>query len=597
MMNNPLALTSLHPMPRFLLNRLTHLNILSAWYDEWLAAPSQQAPSPQADVQTDGGHRFLNFVLEKLDADLHVTNPEQLSQIPATDPLLIVANHPLGAMEGMLLSRLLLRYRPDLRVLTNELLLVFPEFKDLFIGVDVLNPNAQSKNMKGMREANRHLGNGGALLIFPAGTVSHMRLPGGSIEDSPWSSMVGRLALKHDANCVSFRINGRNSTLFYLAGLIHKRLRTLLLPRAMLEKRGSQLQISVGKVIDNDAIKQLESPTCVTQYLRLNCDLLSDSISASDHLRTALPATQPDSNKGHALAAQFDALLPYKVAEHQNYAVYCAPFQALGCIAGQLALEREQTFRQSGEGTGKPLDQDQFDSDYWHILAWDHDAQRLIGGYRVVRAETAVKARGLDGLYSHTLFHFDEAFLRALGPAIELGRSFVTSAYQRNPRALDLLWKGIGAFVLQNSDCHTLFGCVSISQRYSPLARALLADTFLHNNVADEEMRKLVRPVARERRQRTHWDRELLLACADTAIFNKLLGSHDAESRVPTLIRHYLAMNGKFVDFSINNSFNRSLDGLIFVDLRNAPPKYLQRYLGKEPAERLQQLWRTGHAE
>lgn len=597
MTNNPLALTSLHPTLRFVLNRLTRLNVLSAWYDEWLATPSEYTTDSPTDGPTHGGHRFLNFVLEKLDADLQLTNPEQLAQIPAEGPLLIVANHPLGAMEGMLLSRLLLRHRPDLRVLTNELLLVFPEFKDLFIGVDVLNPNAQSKNMKGMRETNRHLGNGGALLIFPAGTVSHMRLPGGNIEDSPWSSMVGRLALKHGANCISFRINGRNSTLFYLAGLIHKRLRTLLLPRAMLDKRGSQLQISVGKVIDTDAIQQLESPSCVTQYLRLNCDLLSDSTSPSDLQQNELATTQSTASSGQALAAQFDLLLPYRVAEHQHYAVYCAPFQALGCIAEQLAMEREQTFRQAGEGTGKPLDRDQFDSDYWHILAWDRGARRLIGGYRIVRADTAVKARGLDGLYSHTLFHFDEAFLHALGPAIELGRSFVTAPYQRNPRALDLLWKGIGAFVLQNSDCHTLFGCVSISQRYSPLARALLADTFLHNNVADEEMRKLVKPVARERRQRTHWDRELLLACADTAIFNKLLGSHDAESRVPTLIRHYLAMNGKFVDFSVNNSFSRSLDGLIFVDLRNAPPKYLQRYLGKEPAGHLQELWRTAHAE
>lgn len=597
MMNNPLALTSLHPMLRFVLNRLTRLNILSAWYDEWLATPSEHATASQTDAPTNGGHRFLNFVLEKLDADLQVTNPEQLAQIPTAGPLLIVANHPLGAMEGMLLSRLLLRHRPDLRVLTNELLLVFPEFKDLFIGVDVLNPNAQSKNLKGMREANRHLGNSGALLIFPAGTVSHMRLPGGSIEDSPWTSMVGRLALKHGANCISFRINGRNNTMFYLAGLIHKRLRTLLLPRAMLDKQGSLLQISVGKVIDKDAIRQLESPTCVTQYLRLNCDLLSGSTAPSDHEQVNVSVSQPNTSSGHALAAQFDLLHPYMVAAHQDYAVYCAPFQALGCIAGQLAVEREQTFRQAGEGTGKPFDRDQFDSDYWHILAWDHDARRLIGGYRVVRADTAVKARGLDGLYSHTLFHFDEAFLRALGPAIELGRSFVTAPYQRNPRALDLLWKGIGAFVLQNGDCHTLFGCVSISQRYSPLARALLADTFLNNNVADEEMRKLVRPVTRERHQRKHWDRELLLACADTAIFNKLLGSHDTESRVPTLIRHYLAMNGKFVDFSVNNGFNRSLDGLIFVDLRNAPPKYLQRYLGKEPAGHLQQFWRTGHVE
>ncbi|MDP1931784.1 MAG: GNAT family N-acyltransferase [Gammaproteobacteria bacterium] len=584
-MNNPLSLTSLHPLARYAINSLTRLNTLSAWYDEWLA--SIQTPPRLISVE---GHGFLNFVLGKLNADVLVSNQAQLDQIPADGPLLVVANHPLGAMEGMLLSRLLLRYRPDLKVLTNELLLTFPEFNDLFIGVDVLNSNAQAKNMKGMRAANRHLSSGGALLVFPAGTVSQLQLPGGTIEDSVWSPMVGRLALKHGATCLPFHIDGRNSLLFYLAGLIHKRLRTALLPRAMLGKQGTRLRITAGAVIGKETLQELGSASCVTQYLRVSCDLLKGSEGAPSTPQAVEDTA--DTIRPENIQAQFERLQGFLVVQRGDFSVYCMPYDALGCIADLLAREREITFRHAGEGTGKTLDRDRFDSYYSHVVAWDHGKQKLIGGYRVVRTDHAIRGRGLEGLYSHSQFRFGRQFLEMMGPSIEVGRSFITAPYQRDTRALDLLWKGIGAFVQRNSDCHTLFGCVSISARYSPLARTLLADTMLHNHVVGEQMRLLVRPAVPKNTLSRTWDKELLLAFGNVAIFNKLLGSQSMDRRVPTLIRHYLAMNGKFVEFSVNNDFNKSLDGLIVVDLRNSPVRYLQRYLGKESAERFQSRWR-----
>ncbi len=585
-MNNPLSLTSLHPAARYAINSLTRLNTLSAWYDEWLT--SRQAP--QRPIVAEG-HGFLNFVLSKLDADVLVSNPAQLDLIPSSGPLLVVANHPLGAMEGMLLSRLLLRYRPDLKVLTNELLLTFPEFDDLFIGVDVLNPNAKAKNMKGMRAANRHLAFGGALLIFPAGTVSQLKLPGGAIEDSAWSPMVGRLALKHGASCLPFHIDGRNTLLFYLAGLVHKRLRTALLPRAMLGKQGTRLQITAGEVIGNETLQELGSASCATQYLRVSCDLLKSSKTSSFSPLSIDDSAHPVQEEN--IRQHLGTLQDWLVTQNGEFSVYCAPFAALGCIADVLAREREITFRQAGEGTGKTLDRDRFDPHYWHVVAWDHGKQKLIGGYRVVRTDQALRDRGLEGLYTHTQFRYGKEFLELMGPSIEVGRSFITASYQRDPRALDLLWKGIGAFVQRNSDCHTLFGCVSISARYSPLARTLLADTLLHNHVVEERMRLLVRPAVRKRFLARTWDKELLLAFSNVAIFNKLLGSQSIDRRIPTLIRHYLAMNGKFVEFSVNNDFNKSLDGLIVVDLRLSPDKYLQRYLGKDSAESFTNRWRT----
>lgn len=576
MINNPLALDGLPSPLRFVINKLSSLHVLRGWYDDWLNAP-------EPDVT-----QFLDFTLGKIGAEFHTQNLESLESVPRDKALIIVSNHPLGALEGMQLSRLLLRYRPDLKVLTNELLLQFKEFNDLFIGVDVLNPDKQQMNARGMMQASRHLAKGGALLIFPAGTVSVLDVKSWSIQDAPWKHIVGRLALKYEAQCLPVHIEARNSWAFYLSGLIHKRLRTLLLPRAMLWQRRRKVTARIGQIINlNDT--DISTPATATEYLRLACELLAVEKLGEEH------PLQPYLTGGVAadkLEREFACLQAYHVAEQGNLHVYNAPYSALGCIAEQLALVRERTFRAVGEGTGLALDADRFDADYWHILVWDAEAKQIAGGYRAVRVRGVLERGEMKALYSNSLFHYDERFIRELGGAIEVGRSFVVEAYQADSRALDLLWRGLGAMMLQHPDCHTLFGCVSISSRYSPMIRALLTESFLAAHGAGANMRTLVRPVSPFKYSLKFWTPDTIKALSSMAAINKLLGNSGNAMRVPVLIRHYLALNGKFIDFSVNVGFNQSLDGLILVDLRTAPPRYLRRYLGKAGAAEFTQRWR-----
>jgi len=578
MISNPLALDGLPSPLRYVVNKLSALPVLRGWYDDWLSAP-------KPDVT-----HFLDFMLDKVGADFDILNHESLEAVARDKPLIIVSNHPLGALEGMLLSRLLLRYRPDLKVLTNALLLQFKEFNDLFIGVDVLNSDKQQMNARGMMQASRHLAKGGALLIFPAGTVSVLDVKSWSIQDAPWKHIVGRLALKYKAQCLPVHIEARNSWAFYLSGLIHKRLRTLLLPRAMLWQRRKKVTARIGQAINFNETDISTSATA-TEYLRLACELLA--VEKNCDIET--PQAQPRSSGGVApekLEKEFTRLQDYLVAEQGSLRVYNAPYSALGCVAEQLALVREHTFRAVGEGTGLALDADRFDADYWHILVWDAEAKQIAGGYRAARVSSVLSRGDVTALYSNSLFHYDERFIRELGGAIEVGRSFVTEPYQTDSRALDLLWRGLGAMILQYPDCHTLFGCVSISSHYSPMIRALLTESFLATHGATANMRTLVRPVSPFKYSLKFWTPDTIKALSSIAAINKLLGNSGNAMRVPVLIRHYLALNGKFINFSVNAGFNQSLDGLILVDLRTAPPRYLRRYLGKAGSEEFTQRWR-----
>ncbi|MCB1665489.1 MAG: lysophospholipid acyltransferase family protein [Pseudomonadales bacterium] len=579
MNGNPLTLHGLPTPLRFVINKLSSLDVLRRWYDDWLRAPEP------------GASRFLDYTLGRIGAQFDIVDEEALAALPQDKPLIIVANHPLGALEGMLLSRLLLRYRPDLKVLTNELLLHFKEFSDLFIGVDVLNPDKQQMNARGMMQASRHLAKGGALLIFPAGTVSVLDVKSWSIQDAPWKDIVGRLALKYKADCLPVHIEGRNGWSFYLSGLVHKRLRTLLLPRAMIAQHRKRVTARVGRLVSL-AETTVTSPAAATEYLRLSCELLAGNPSSD--MSSLPPTLNPlgEDIPGELLQARLDTLQEYRIAGQGQFQVYTIPFDALGIIADQLALERERTFRAVGEGTGRTLDRDRFDPWYWHILVWDSEAQRIAGAYRAARVSTVLQNKGVTGLYSNSLFQYDERFIQALGGAVEVGRSFVAAAYQSDSRALDLLWQGLGNMILRYPDCHTLFGCVSISSRYSPMLRAVLTDSFLAAHSVDDTMRSLVRPVSPFRYTRKFWTPDTLRALSSMAAINKLLGTTGTAQRVPVLIRHYLALNGKFIDFSVNRGFNHSLDGLILVDLRTAPARYLRRYLGRDGAEEFTQRWR-----
>src|SRR5207245_5418133 len=101
-----------------------------------------------------------------------------------------------------------------------------------------------------------------------------------------------------------------------------------------------------------------------------------------------------------------------------------------------------------------------------------------------------------DGLYTRTLFRYDERLIARLSPALELGRSFVRAEYQKNYNALLLLWKGIGWFVATHPQYRVLFGPVSISCRYSDSSHRLLM-AFLHQNHLDSDLAALVEAINR----------------------------------------------------------------------------------------------------
>ncbi len=530
--------------------------------------------------------QFLDFALQALDVG-HEVLGQGIDCVPQTGATVVVANHPFGGVEGVLLGKLLRQRRPDVKILVNDMLSRIPELRELFIPVSVLDPKARARNANGLREANRHLKAGGLLLIFPAGMVASYDLRQRRVTERAWNRLAGHLVLRSGASVVPMFIEGRNSVLFHLLGLIHFRLRTLLLPRQMLNRRGTTVRVHVGDPVTGPELSTLGDADEMVRYLRLATYLLPsrEAIGRPLPLPRQLPLAPAVARE--ALLGNLATLTPeHLMLRNGDIAVYCAPADCLPAFLPELARLRELTFRAAGEGTGRAQDSDRFDPDYLHLFLWHEVDREIVGAYRIATTDKLVARRGLDGLYTRQLFRYDRAFLDSLGTSLEMGRSFVQPRYQRNPLALDLLWKGIGAYVSRHRQYTTLFGPVSISAEYSAFSRQLIMHC-LSLHFGDSERAGQVKPRRRLREVKAPWSHDLLAVLTDERRLSRLIKRIEGDKSLPVLLRQYLNLSGRLICFHVDREFSNTLVGLIAVDLRRVEPRLLKRYLSPDAAQAL----------
>jgi putative hemolysin len=548
----------------------------------------QQRPSSQTSFE------FMRYTLEALGIDYSIAKG-RVDSIPQNGPVVVVANHPLGAIEGVVLADLIGRVRTDVKVLANQLLKRLPEIRDLFIGVDVFgSKSAQRTNGKAIRDAHRHLAEGGVLIVFPAGEVSTYpkkskdRSPENlTLADIEWSQSVANFLKRSEATTVPIFINGKNSELFYQVGRIHPLLRTAMLGRELLNKKSSVIEISIGSAMPFSEVSQFESNQDLVSYLRLNTYLMSPQHAQElvvQHGSTDLPIIAPIDPD---LLDEEIASLPNEMllVEQGEFSVYCAPTQSIPLLIQDIGRIREENFRAVGEGSGLACDVDEYDLYYHQLFVWHRGNKEVVGAYRMGQVDKLVEAHGLKGLYSRSLFNYDQAFIDSLGHSLEMGRSVVAAKYQKNLNSLLLLWKGIAAFAYRNPKYTHLFGPVSISNDYSHTARQLIAAT-LSIHYYDKEKASLVRPSTPLRNSGSvFWQPNLLSSLASVALLSKVLSRMEQGKGLPVLIRQYLKMNGKLVCFNVDPAFHNSLDGLIVVNLKDVPLSILAKYMGREEAE------------
>ncbi|MBN2126617.1 MAG: lysophospholipid acyltransferase family protein [Deltaproteobacteria bacterium] len=564
---------------RGLIHRVVSLGELNRLYGEISRMP--------------GKEHFFVKALRALNIRCEVSWKER-ERIPGEGPLIVTANHPFGGIDGMVLGALMLSVRPDVRFLANYFLSAVPELREMFFAVDPFGgPGARRANVRPLRECMRWVKGGECLVLFPSGEVSHLQVRRGGVADPAWHTGVGKIIRKSQAPVLPVFLEGRNSNVFQLLGLVHPLLRTLMLPREMMKKNNRPVRVRVGTVIPGCRFAAFAKDEALIEYVRLKTYMLGDRkkesrgipfpnrrARAGGRMRALVRPQSPEVQQGEIYALPREQVL----VENGRFAVFQAAAEQIPSLLRQIGRLREETFRSAGEGTGKSIDLDRHDAYYTHVFLWNREAQELVGAYRLGRTDLIEGRYGVRGLYTHSLFEINRAFLDRIGPALELGRSFVRIEYQKTYQPLLMLWKGIARFVFHHPQYRMLFGPVSINRDYDSISRQLMF-SFLRENNQRTDLACLVRPRTPYRGKRLKGAdlRGTLSGVRDVQELSDLISEIEEDRKgIPVLLKHYLRLGGQILSFNIDRSFSDVLDALVLVDLAETDPRILARYMGRK---------------
>jgi putative hemolysin len=255
-------------------------------------------PRPLAEAATPYLHRLLGFEQFNLVySQLPQCDPEDFSRtfldalrvrieldgqppdtIPTDGSLIVIANHPLGLLDGMMLDALLRSVRPDVTLMAHNLIAAIPEYRDwwLFVG----RPRSRSKrtlSVRSLRQSFQWLARGGALVVFPAGRVSCFQWRRWSVADQPWSSHIAAVARRTGAPVLPVYLHGPSSWVFQLAGIFLPLLQNVRAIGAVSNYRNQTLHATIGRLIQPGELSGFVTDDEAIAFLRQETERLARS--------------------------------------------------------------------------------------------------------------------------------------------------------------------------------------------------------------------------------------------------------------------------------------------------------------------------------
>ncbi len=260
-------------------------------------------------------------------------------------------------------------------------------------------------------------------------------------------------------------------------------------------------------------------------------------------------------------------------------------------VVREIGRLREVTFRDAGGGTGKELDLDSYDKGehaFKQLVLWDPQEKEVIGGYRYIHCSNLeISNDGIVKSPTAKLFAYSEKFVKDYFPyTIELGRSFVQPLYQptfnlrRGMYALDNLWDGIGAVIVDNTDIKYMFGKVTMYPDFDTLARDLIL-FFLHKYFPDDD--RLIYPID-----------SLIIETSDKILNSIFAGCNYDEDyktliqkvrklgeNVPPLVNAYMNLSATMKTFgtAVNRNFGDVEETGILLTVKDIFPVKKERHL------------------
>lgn len=527
----------------------------------------------------DGGE-FIDAIFDYFDFSYSVSQRDR-ANIPSEGRVVIVANHPIGSLDGLALIKLVSEVRPDVKILANQMLSHFTPLHKFLIGVDNLSAvPAARKSIKALLQA---LSEEQAVIIFPAGEVSRAQPTG--VKDSQWKPGFLHVARRTEAPVLPVFIKAKNSWYFYGASWLFKPLSTMLLAQEMFNKQSKTIHFHVGEAINPDQLQSDQlTDRALVKRLRKHLYKIGKGKVSSFITQKTIAHPEPrellikELNEAERLGATSD-----------GHEIYLADYHAGSALMRELGRQREIAFRKVGEGTGAKRDLDTFDTYYRHLILWDKTNLTIVGAYRLGEGKNIIANWGEEGFYTRQMYTFNPEYRRYLLDSVELGRSFVHPDYW-GKACLDYLWQGIGAY-LARYPARYLIGPVSMSARYPEALMDSLVTYFRLYLQHPEQLAMAINSYQASPLREMDFSLQCTNLTAEQA-FSLLQKQFQAEGhKIPVLFKQYLALfkpgGFKALDFMRDKDFGDCLDALCIADLEFLKEEKARRYLQGQSLQRM----------
>ena len=521
------------------------------------------------------GFEFLDAVLDHFDFKYSLSNRDR-ANIPAQGRAIIVANHPLGSLDGLALLKMVSEIRPDVKIVATHVLSQIQPLSNLFLSVD--NLSSKASHVSSLKKIMAALQQEQAVIMFPTGEVSRIRPQG--VRDGKWKAGFVNLAYKTQSPVLPVYINGKNSTLFYSMSTLYKPLGTLMLVMEMFNKQDQEISFRVGKPIPVESMKTLDlPPKKIAKRMRKQVYRLSKNFKKPlfDTIENIVHPANRKSIRDELKQSEFIG------ATQDGMQIYLFDYRPNSSVIREIGRLRELSFRQVHEGTGKAIDIDQFDRYYRHLVLWDDQQLEIVGTYRIGEGMRILGQHGVEGFYTNTLFELQGSMISYLEKSIELGRSFIQPRYW-GKRSLDYLWYGIGAYLHKHPEIEYMVGPVTLSASYPQAARDEIVNFYqqLFGNRQQLVVPRLpysyVESNNYQEFQMVSEEAEYKKAYALLKQKLDILGV-----RVPTLFKQYVELckpgGCEFLGFNVDPDFSNCIDAMILVHIDAIYLKKRDRYI------------------
>ncbi len=530
----------------------------------------------------------------------------QLAAIPKTGPLIIVANHPLSGIDGIVLGAMIEKVRPDARVVLTSLLKDFPGMSDHSIFINPFGGTVgRAFNLFQRDLMHQHLEQGKSIVIFPSGEVSKKNdLSEPYAIDPQWKKGVANLIESvPETQVVPVFVEGQPSEKLLRYKIKRPNMATVMIVKDLTTRLGEPVELIIGAPISAqdlhnipNELSQHSSHKVHRQNISSKQQIQMDYLKARTYaLKNLKERKESESRKIETIADEIEKSIIMSELEALPTLYDQAPDKPKGfrvVIAEpdhipQTLLEigrlREITFRQVGEGSGKSRDLDQYDSYYTHIIVYRKETQQIAGSYRIAKIGAVLDTIGYEGLYTSNFFNY-KSLAPQLRNGIELGRSFVLPEFQRS-LALFALFNGIAQYLVQNPQYRHLIGSVSIPNDLPENVKYLLVEYLRINHGV--EISSQVKNTTRVNFTTLLTPEEvrlLLIGVENYKQFEILIKNlFGPKMKLPPLVEIYLGLGVRFLSFDFDKDFN-TIDGFIWTDLPTQPHEALKKYMGDEGA-------------